>query len=266
MALASQSLNSGFQVDERLPTPLYHQIYLILRSKILDGTYGRDERLPGEQEIVRHFGVSRITAKRALDELAAAGLVVRERGRGTKVRFFRPARPLTSSVEGLLENLLAMGLETAVDLLDFAYVPAPDEVAGALECAPGAAVQRSIRVRSMRGAPLSHLTAFVPEDIAHSYDRDDLATTPLLVLLERYGVVVSSADQTITAALADSQVAPALDVEVGSPLLAINRVVRDQDGHPVEYLKALYRPDRYQHRMSLTRVRRDERNVWSAAE
>jgi len=264
--LASQPLNSGFRVDERLPTPLYHQIYLILRSKILDGTYGRDDRLPGEQEIVRQFGVSRITAKRALDELAAAGLAVRERGRGTKVRYVRPAKALTSSVEGLLENLLVMGLETKVKLLEFAYVPATDEVAEALECGPGATVQRSVRVRSLKGAPLSYLTTYVPEAVAHSYDRDDLATTPLLVLLERFGVVVSSAEQTITAALADSQVAPALDIEIGSPLLAVNRVVRDQDGRPVEYLKALYRPDRYQHRMSLTRVRRDERNIWSAAD
>jgi GntR family transcriptional regulator len=139
--LASQSLNNGFRVDERLPTPLYHQIYLILRSKILDGTYGRDDRLPGEQEIVRQFGVSRITAKRALDELAAAGLAVRERGRGTKVRYIRPAQPLTSSVEGLLENLLVMGLETKVKLLEFAYVQAFDDVAEALECASGAGMR-----------------------------------------------------------------------------------------------------------------------------
>ena len=75
-----------------------------------------------------------------------------------------------------------------------------------------------------------------------------------------------SAEQTITAALADSQVAPALDIEIGSPLLAVSRVVRDQDDRPVEYVKALYRPDRYQHRMSLTRVQRDERNIWSTAD
>ncbi|WP_373019000.1 GntR family transcriptional regulator [Muriicola sp.] len=95
-------------MDESLRTPLYHQIYLILRDEILNGRYGKDALLPGEQELGKIFGVSRITAKRALDELAVAGLVVRERGRGTRVRFVPPSPPVYSSVEGLLENLMAI--------------------------------------------------------------------------------------------------------------------------------------------------------------
>lgn len=250
-------------VDERLPTPLYHQIYLVLRGQILDGTYGQSDLLPGEQEVARRFGVSRITAKRALDELAAAGMAVRERGRGTRVAYQPAARPLTSSVEGLIENLLVMGLETEVRLVDFGYVPASDEVAVALDCRPGDTVQRAVRIRLVKEAPLSHLTTYVPEDVARSYGADDLRKTPLLALLERCGVVVSSADQTITAVLANSETGPALEVEIGSPLLFLRRVVRDQDERPVEYIKALYRPDRYQHRMTLTRVGGEGRKLWS---
>ena len=58
-------------------TPLYHQIFLILRQQILDGVHAVGERLPTEQEITKRYGVSRITAKRALDELASAGYVER---------------------------------------------------------------------------------------------------------------------------------------------------------------------------------------------
>lgn len=253
----------GATVDARLPTPLYHQIYLILRGKISDGSYPDNALLPGEQEISRQFGVSRITAKRALDELAGDGLAIRQRGRGTRVRFQAPQPVVCSSVEGLLENLLAMGLETKVKLLAFAYVPAGDAVAAALDCAPGATVQQAVRVRSLRGEPFSHLATHVPEDVGRSYTRNDLAKTPLLALLERCGVVVSSAEQTITATLADTQVAPALGIGVGSPLLAIRRIVRDQDDRPIEYITALYRPDRYQYRMMLTRVRGEDFNIWS---
>ncbi len=250
-------------VDARLPTPIYHQIYVLLRDKIYDGSYADDALLPGEQELVRSFGVSRITAKRALDELAAAGLAVRQQGRGTRVRFKAPSPPVRSSVEGLLENLLMMGLKTEVRLLEFAYVSATAPVAHALKCDDGATVQRAVRVRSVEGEPFSHLTTYVPEDIGRSYDRKDLATKPLLALLERCGVVVSSAEQTITATLADTRVAPLLEVEVGSPLLRISRIVCSQRNRPVEYITALYRPDRYQYQMMLSRVQVGENNTWS---
>jgi len=258
-------VNGTFSVSERVPTPLYHQIYLILRAQILDGTYTRHQFLPGEQEVARCFNVSRITAKRALDEIAAAGLAVRERGRGTRVDYAAPTRPLRSSVEGFLENVHVMGLETDVRLLSFDFIPANEEVAVALGCGPGDAVQRAVRVRSTKSGPFSHLTTFVPEDIGRSYDADDLASTPLLTLLERYGVVVTSAEQTIGAVLADTVTAPALDVELGAPLLSIRRRVCDQEDRPVEYIKALYRPDRYHHHMKLSRVEEEGRPQWSPA-
>lgn len=250
-------------VDGRLPMPLYHQIYLILRDKIRDASYGRDGTLPSEQQLMRQYGVSRITAKRALDELAAAGLVVRARGRGTRVSYTPSETPVRASVEGLLENLLMMGLKTEVVLLDFECVPAAPDIAAALECPVGEPVQRAVRIRRVRGEPFSHLTTHVPQSIGRSFSRRDLASRPLLALLERSGVVVSHAEQAITARLADTRVAPLLEVEVGSALLKITRVVRDQRGRPVEFITGLYRPDRYQYTMSLSRVQGDARNIWA---
>lgn len=252
-------------VDERLPTPLYHQIYLVLRDKILDGVFATNDMVPGEQEVVRQFGVSRITAKRALDELAADGLVVRERGRGTRVAGRPHVEPVRAGVEGLLENLIEMGLKTAVSLLSFEYAPASPDVARALQLSPGAIVQHAIRSRSIEGKPFSYLTTYVPETIGRTYSRRDLANRPLLTLLERSGVRISSAEQVISATLADPQMATALQVEVASPLLRITRVVLDQNSRPVEYIVGLYRPDRYQYRMKLDRVQERNRNSWSPA-
>ena len=252
-------------VDHKLPTPLYHQIYVYLRDRIYDGTYACDAFLPGEQELVRLFGVSRITARRALDELAAAGLVVRERGRGTRVSYLAPSPPVRSSVEGLLENLLAMGLKTEVRLLEFDYVPATEEVAIALQCEPGDPVQRAVRVRLLEGEPFSYLVTHVPAEIGRGYGREDLAVTPLLALLERGGVKVGRAEQTLTATLATPEVVPLLEVDAGGPLLKVTRTVYDQGGAPVEHIVALYRPDRYQYRMVLERVEGETHNTWSPA-
>jgi len=263
MALAGSAAQP--RVSGALRTPLYHQIYLILRQKIVDGIYPFDGRLPGEQDLVEIYGVSRITAKRALDELAAEGLVVRERGRGTRVRYRAPTAPLRSSVEGLLENLLAMGLETEVKLIEFDYVAASEPVAVALECGPGDLVQRALRVRMIDGQPFSHLTTYVPEDIGRQFDAADLSETALLALLERSGVEVSSATQTITATLADASAATHLEVDIGAALLMVSRIVRDPSGRPIEYITALYRPDRYQYRMVLSRVHGKDRNVWETS-
>ena len=99
--------------------------------------------------------------------------------------------------------------------------------------------------------------------IGRSYSRDDLATRPLLCLLERLGITVGSAEQTISATLSDVEVSAALEIELGSPLLSIQRIVYDEEGTPVEFIKALYRPDRYQHRMMLSRVGNERARTWA---
>ena len=251
-------------VSASLRMPLYHQIYLIIRQKILAGDFKFDERVPSELELVAEYEVSRITARRALDELAKEGLVKRERGKGTRVQFRKPSLPLESSVEGLLENLLAMGLETDVALIDFEYVSANEEVARALDCKPGTIVQRAVRVRSFESGPFSYLVTYVPQDIGRNYDANDLASQPLLQLLERSGVVVEGAQQRITATLADADVADLLETEVGIALIEIRRIVTDLESRPVEYIQALYRPDRYQYQMVLSRVENDGLNTWSS--
>lgn len=261
--LAHPQLQLGTQ---GLKTPLYHQIYLILKGQITDGIYGPDARLPSEQDLTERFGVSRITAKRAMDELAADGLVVRERARGTRVIYQPPSAPIPSSVEGLLENLIAMGLETTARLLEFEYLPASEAIAQALELEVGQEVQRAVRVRYLDNAPFSHLTTYVPAGIGRQFGADELSSLSLLSLLERCGVKVESAEQTISATLADAVIAQHLGVDVGSALMKITRMVRDQTGAPVEFITALYRPDRYQYRMALSRVHGESENRWAADE
>jgi len=247
-----------------LPTPLYHQIFLILRNQIVEGRLLPGTLVSGEEELARQYGVSRITARRALAELAAEGLVTRGRGRGTHVARRSEPAPIRAGVEGLIENLIAMGLKTQVTVIEFGYEPASPEVAAALRVPAGSEVQRAVRVRSLDIGPFSYLTTYVPPVIGRKFSGHDLAQEPLLSLLERSGVVIGSADQTMSATLADTRAGPLLEVAVGAPLLRMTRIVQDVEEHPVEYLVGLYRPDRYQFRMSLDRVRGRRQNTWTA--
>ena len=193
--------------------------------------------------------------------LVADGLVSRRPGLGTWPRSApaasatapRPRAAQKAQLTGLMENIVNMGLRTAVRVLDCVQVGAPPAVAEALEIAPGEPVIKSLRVRSTEAGPLSHITTYVPLAVA-AFTREDLERQPLLMLLESAGVEFGGATQTISARLADAQVAPHLDVAVGSALLAVTRLVRDVKERPVQLLQALYRPDRYQYQLQLSRV------------
>lgn len=258
---AWSDLGEGVRLDPTSRVPLYHQLFLILRNRIYAGKIAGGT-VPGEQELAAQFGISRITAKRALNELARAGLVIRERGRGTRVVDRPPPPIVTASIEGWLENASFMGIATEAQVLEFTYVPADSDVARALEIAPGTVVQRAVRVRLQEGEPLSYLVTYVPEDIGHHYGRADLDTWPLLHLLERAGVAVTSACQTISATIAEPAVAEALCILPGSPLIDVRRTVRDAGGRPVEFIRVLYRPDLYRLEMSMRRVPAKEGMRW----
>ena len=163
----------------------------------------------------------------------------------------------------MLANLADMGRRTAVKLLSFDYVPAEGAVAQALGVAPDQLLQRSVRVRSVDGLPFSYLTTHVPESVSVTFTRQELASRPLLELLERAGVKVEHARQRISAGLATPDVAEALGVRSGSPLIELVRVVYDQSGRGVEHLHALYRPDRYAFEIDLVRSGAANTKAWA---
>ncbi len=253
-----------------MPMTKYHQIYLVLREQLLEGKFAQG--LPGELALMQEYGVARVTVRRALEQLASEGMILREAGRGT-----RPLAPCASNapayaggsgkgqrahLTGLLENLVSVSLRTSVAVLEVETVTASAQVATALQIALGDPVQKAIRVRSTKEGPLSHITTYVPGDIARQFGRRELARKPILVLLEEAGVTVGRARQTISARLADVLVARHLEVAVGSALLAVRRVVFDARERPIQWLHGLYRPDRYEYEMQLSRVGSIDAKVW----
>jgi GntR family transcriptional regulator len=246
-------------------TPLHHQVYVVLRQQIEEGQFEDDKPIPSEHELSEIFKVSRITIRRALDRLKQEGFVSRSRGRGTFARTSAAPQAISANLRGIFENLLAMGLRTRVKLIELDYVPAPARVARQLKLEPGAIVQRAVRVRYHENVPFSHLTTYLPEEIGRQCDEQELSDKTLLLLLERAGIKVSAADQSVSAKLADTLVAPLLEVETGSALLWVKRLVFDQNDRPVEYLHALYRPDVYEYQMNMSRVEGEEAALWRPA-
>lgn len=257
-AEAVQKLPEGFKA---------RRVYLSLCDQITSGDLRDGESLPGEQKLAETFGVSRVTVRRALDALSQGGLIERRAGSGTKVRA-RPAsdqQRAAMNFNTLMPQLVEMGQKTTARLLTFSYGSAPDFVALAMGLDGDSKVQIATRVRLAGNVPFSHLTTYVPAQIAQNYSEDDLATTPLFKLLERSGVQIKEAHQSVSATLAGPNVAEALEAEVGSALLLLRRVVRDVEGNGVEYLSGLYRPDMFRLEMPLTRVGQGAARHWEPA-
>jgi GntR family transcriptional regulator len=252
----------------QMPLPKYHQIYLVLREQLEEGRFA--DGLPGEIALMAQFGMARVTVRRALQRLADEGLISRNPGRRTRPVPAAAANDeqragegmARANLRGLLENLVTMGLHTSVKVIDVATITASSQVAEALQLQLGDPVQKAVRVRSTREGPLSHITTYVPAEVARRFGRRELAKKPILMLLEESGVKVGRAHQTISARLADNVLAQHLDVAVGSALLAVRRLVFDDADRPVQWLHGLYRPDRYTYEMQLSRVGGIDAKVW----
>ncbi len=240
------------------------QVYLLLRERIVGGVLRAGSKLPGETALAVTYGVSRVTLRRALDQLANERLIDRRPGAGTFVQGEGAGPVLHADLSDVVAHVRTMGRHSTVRLLQFGYGPAPADVADALGLPPDAPVQRSVRVRLIDGGPFSFLVTHVPEAIGTTYSEGDLASTPLLELLERSGVVATQARQTIGATLAGPDVAAALEVAVGAPLLSLTRVVLGSDRTGVEHLHALYRPDRFSFQMDLQRTGARGQRSWNA--
>ncbi len=251
-----------------VPLPKYHQVYLVLREQLAEGRFS--DGVPPELRLVQQFGVARATVRKALERLAAEGLIDRRPGRGTHPRTpadGAPARaPATKSMTGLLESIVHASLQTRVNVLSCDTVAAPLAVASRLALPAHARVQKAVRVRATHQGPLSHITTWVPHALARGFGKRELAREPILLLLERTGVRIGRATQSISARPADATVAARLGVAKGTALLAVERLVYDSDDRPVQWLQGLYRPDRYQYEMQLSRVGGIDAKVWVSTE
>ena len=253
-------------MDSTLPLPKYHQIYLVLREQLHEGRFVGG--LPGELVLAEQFNVARVTVRKALQQLADEGLIHRRPGRATVPRAAtrQAVEEQHAQLSGLLENIVSMGLRTKVKVLSCELMPATAAVARALRIAPASEVQKALRVRSTREGPLSLITTHVPAELARGFGRRELARKPILLLLEASGVRIGRATQTISARLADATAARELDVQVGSALLAVTRLILDDRERPVQWLHGLYRPDRYQYQMQLSRVGNIDAKLWVSTE
>ncbi len=229
--------------------PLYYQVESVLREKIISGAYPVGEQLPTESELIEQFSVSRITIRQALSTLSDEGLIERRQGSGTFVSQRKGRKRRLEGVvhvTGSLDELIEMGLETPVKLLEKNQVETDARQAALLQVKPGTPIFMLKRLRLFEGVPHSLIINYLPVEIGEKLSEAELNSGAILQSIEnKLGYQLYEARQQIRAELADPYVAELLNVRVGSALLSIERTVYTEAAKPIEFVHTLYCSDKY---------------------
>ncbi len=237
------------EVDRTSPVPLYYQVASRLQELIEKGEIGVGARIENEVDLAERLGVSRPTTRRAIQYLVERGMLVRKRGVGTQVVHPKVRRPVELS--SLYDDLLHSDRTPRTEVLDLKVVPASQEIAAALEMAPGAEVTWIERLRYAGGEPLALMHNAIPADLIRLTERD-LAEHGLYELLRRAGFVPRIATQVIGARSASAIEARTLQEKRGASLLTMTRTAWDAGGRALEYGSHLYRASRYSFELNLS--------------
>jgi GntR family transcriptional regulator len=200
-----------------------------LRDRIAAGASGA---LPSEAELGHEYDVSRVTVRRALEVLRDEGLVSARQGVGWFVAV-DPVRQSLGRVTTVEAALEAAGAEAGRRVLEFAFEPAPPDVAKTLGLAADDEVLRVARINLADGEPFAMVTVWVSAALGAPLSRADVERSTFYDLLPLQGVEPGRVVQTITAVAAERNVAQLLGVPAGSPLLACRRVTYDRNGDAV---------------------------------
>jgi GntR family transcriptional regulator len=221
--------------------PLHRQLFLVLHDEIARGALAPGDALPTEQTLGDQFGVSRITVRRALADLADAGLIERRQGVGSFVRDQPPSRR-NAGGGSFMDELRQTEFETEVDVIELDSRTVPKAIADQLGRERALHILR-VRRERRTSEPLMITEAWLPDDLSDTVTEDVLSRAPLYRLLADAGIELDRVQHEITAEIAGPRNAQLLNTAIGSALIRVNRLAF-ANGQPHHYLSILLSPNR----------------------
>jgi GntR family transcriptional regulator len=242
------------------PEPLWLQAVEVITREIESGALRPGSRLPPERELCQELGISRVTLRKALNELVGQGVLRPSHGRGWYVAApaagSAPARDWPNNLESFTETAERMGLPATSDVLRAETVPATLDDAERLLVAPGTPIFVLERVRLLGGVPIAVDATKLPVALLPGAEDVDFSTESIYARLEAAGAVLARADSTIEATVADDDLAEHLQVAPGSPVLVMTQLVMDAGERPILSSVIRYGGERYRLRTQFARTPR----------
>ncbi|MDR1393020.1 MAG: GntR family transcriptional regulator [Bifidobacteriaceae bacterium] len=210
-----------------------------------------DSPLPAERALASEFSVTRVTMRRAIDELEADGLVYRVQGGGTFC--VGPGVAKSLKLTSFTEDMVARGRRPGSVVLSAEVKPAVQEVASSLGLSPGTAVAEIRRLRTADGEAMCLEVSSWPSSVVPGLERKDLSGSTYRILEKDYGVRLGWAEQVVDAIVLSPDQATLLGVAPFSAALRATRVSFDSRGGRIEHCVTTYRADKYSLRFTVRR-------------
>lgn len=208
-------------------------------------------KLPTERELADEFEISRLTVRRALDQLENDGIVYRVQGAGTFVSEGRISKSF--ELTSFSEDMRARGLNPDSRLLTSEVISAGARIGYLLGLSPAEEVVHLERIRTADAAPMCLENCYLPEPLVPGLV-DTLGQKSLYVVLEQeYSLRIDRADQVVRATVLEPPAAKLLQVPAFSPAFLVVRTIYDNRGRPIEHAESLYRGDRYSYELTVQR-------------
>ncbi len=228
----------------QLRTPMYYRIELDISEQIQRGRLQPGAQLPSEADLAQKYRVSRITAKRALDDLVTQGRAFRQQGRGTFVAHARIRE--TSGFRSFTEDILRRGLIPSSKVLMFKEMAPEPGVQQRLHLGKSERVFLLKRLRLASGEPIAIETAYINARLCPTLLQEDFTHESLFaVLMGKYQVIPTWADAEIEASTATGQDAALLKLRAGQPVLVAQRLTFAANYDVIEAVHSIYRGDRF---------------------
>jgi GntR family transcriptional regulator len=216
------------------------------RERVLDliAQLAVGDAIPSERQLSADLGVSRLTVRAALDDLVREGFLVRKRGSGTFVSEPKIAQELTMT--SFTEDMQHRGMVPASRTLDLRTAPAGPWLGRVLHVSPSEPLVIVKRLRLADHETMAIETLHVRESLVPGLSADDLEGHSFYELLsERYGLDIVGGLQTIEPTVTNEEESDVLGVPLHSPAFLFERTTRSSAGEIVEYVRSIYRGDRY---------------------
>ena len=216
------------------------------RDRILDlvESLHVGQAIPSERQLTQEIGVSRLTVRAAIDELVRDGYLDRRHGSGTYVTEPKIAQPLT--LTSFSEEMRRRGMVPGSRTLELTITSAGARLARRLQVSPEEPLVRVKRLRLADSEPMAMEVLHIPEALVPGLTKADLENRSFYELLaERYEIVIGSGTQTIEPTVTNEEESEVLGVPLHTPAFLFERTTVSESGRTVEFVRSIYRGDRY---------------------
>lgn len=238
-------------VDKSSVVPIYYQLKTIIQNKIAEGVYPVGTRLPSERELCEKHAISRMTVRQAINDLVNEGLLMREQGRGTFVTKPKIEQGLFT-LSSFTDEMKRRNMIPGAKLLDFRVTTADRKDAARLGLEEGGQIHEITRLRLADNEPMAIEISHVPLRYVPELTPEAVAAGSLYEILRNRGIHMAYAEQTLEASLAKVKEAEMLRIKPKAPVLMMERTTFMSNGQVVEYVKSIYRADRYRFSIRLS--------------